>query len=345
MRLRGPLELEPLRRALTEVVRRHEALRTTLMDGPGGPAQRVHPPAPVQPPFEDLSAAGAESREREMERMLSELLTRPFDLVRGPPWRASLLRLGPDEHVFALACHHIIFDGWAAGIVVRELAALYAAYAAGRPSPLSEPALQLADVAAWQRRQLEGHAGREMADAFARAFAGARPLRLPLDRPRPPAPRYRGGVLPFSLPCRETRALERISRDAGVTLFTTLSAALAVALAGVTGQDDFALVTPVANRLPPQAEEVVGFVSSSVVIRADLRGDPGFAQVLRRMHHASLAALSLQQFPLMEAERILREQAGGEGDPVLPSHCSWPPPQASGRRWGMCGWKASASLR
>src|SRR5215207_82440 len=156
VRLHGALDVAAFGRALTEIVRRHEALRTTFAVRDGQPVQLIHPAGPLELPVTDLGHLGAELREAEARRLAAEEARRPFDLAAGPLLRVQLLRLADDEHVALLTMHHIVSDGWSMGVLVREVAALYEAFAAGRPSPLAELPVQYADYAAWQRERLQG---------------------------------------------------------------------------------------------------------------------------------------------------------------------------------------------
>src|SRR5690606_41096467 len=156
VRLRGTLDTDALERSFSEIVRRHESLRTTFHELDGRPVQRIHAPAPFRLPLTDLSALGSDERDAEVRSRIDDELARPFDLEQGPLFRAELLRLADDEHVLILGMHHIVSDGWSLGVLTRELGALYTAFTSGEPSPLEDFEVQYADFAAWQRSWLEG---------------------------------------------------------------------------------------------------------------------------------------------------------------------------------------------
>src|SRR3954464_5114260 len=192
-RLGGALEKAALERSLGEIVRRHEALRTTFAQADGSPVQVIAPFGGFALPVEDLSGLGQADREAAVRRRIGEEVARPFDLAAGPLFRATLLRLGAKDHVLLLSMHHIVSDGWSMGVLYRELSALYEAYREGRESPLTELPVQYADYAVWQREQLAG----EVLDgqlAYWKERLGGAPelLELPTDHPRPAAQTHRG---------------------------------------------------------------------------------------------------------------------------------------------------------
>src|SRR6476469_4768333 len=198
LRLRGALNIAALEGSLTEMVRRHEALRTTFGSVDGQPVQIVAPPpgaaggVAVHLRLEDLSALPASEGEATATRLANEEARRPFDLASGPLLRAALLRLGEQDSVLLLTMHHIISDGWSMGVFFRELSALYAAFATGQDSPLPPLPIQYADFATWQRGWLQGAVLAKQLGYWKRRLAGLPLLALPTDRPRPAAPSFQG---------------------------------------------------------------------------------------------------------------------------------------------------------
>ena len=191
----GPLDAGVLRRALAEVVRRHEALRATFPEVNGEPQQRVGAAADFPLPAEDLSELPPEEGRRRARELAEEESRRGFDLARGPLFQARLLRLAVEEHVLLLVLHHIVSDGWSMGLLFHELAVLYRAFAAGLPSPLPEPALQYPDFAAWQRERLtDERLAVELAWWRERLAGFPDYLELPGDRPRPAGGSFRGAL-------------------------------------------------------------------------------------------------------------------------------------------------------
>ncbi|HEU4451637.1 MAG TPA: FkbM family methyltransferase, partial [Longimicrobium sp.] len=260
LRLRGALDEDALERALSEVVRRHEVLRTTFAEVDGEPVQVVGAPGPVPLPRLELRALPAEEREAEVRRLARAEAAAPFDLAAGPLLRATLLRLDGEERVLLFTLHHVVADGWSMGVLVRELSALYGAYVEGRESPLAEPAVQYGDFAAWQRRWLEGEALEAQVAWWRERLAGAPPvLALPTDRPRAPLERATGAVHPFRLPAGAARGIRALAAGEGATLFAALLAPFQALLARWSGQDDVVVGSPVAGRTRAEVEELIGF--------------------------------------------------------------------------------------
>ncbi|HWS56152.1 MAG TPA: condensation domain-containing protein, partial [Pyrinomonadaceae bacterium] len=271
VRLDGALEAGALERALSEVVRRHESLRTTFAAAEGQPVQVISPPRPLRLEVRDLSRLSAGEREAEAHRLAAEEARRPFDLARGPLFRASLVRLSDDEHVLLVTMHHIVSDGWSLGVLIREVSTLYSAYARGEESPLEELPIQYADYAAWQRARLSGEALDAQLAYWRGQLAGAPPLlELPTDRPRQALQTYRGTHYSFRLPRAMSESLKALGRKENATLFMTLLAAFDVLLDWYTGQQDIVVGTGVANRTRVETEGLIGFFVNTVVLRADL---------------------------------------------------------------------------
>ncbi|MET0399500.1 MAG: condensation domain-containing protein, partial [Longimicrobiaceae bacterium] len=306
LRLSGPLDVRALRRALTEIVRRHEALRTVFGESGGEPVQVVHPPAPHALPVVEL-ALPAEARERELLRLAAEDAGRPFRLDRGPLLRSTLLRLGAREHAVLFTMHHVVGDGWSMGVLIREVTELYTAFAAGLPSPLPELDVQYADFALWQREHLSGARLEEMLGFWRHRLEGAPPvLELPTDRPRPPVADPRGAQHATRLGADTVRALKDLTRREGATLFMTLLAGWQAVLGRWAGQDDVVVGSPVAGRTAVQVEPLIGMFVNTLVLRTDLSGDLTARALLARVREGVLEAQGHQDLPF---ERLVEELA------------------------------------
>ncbi len=303
VRLRGSLDVAALEQTLREIVRRHEPLRTTFVMESGRPVQVISPLAPPALPVEELSCGPAEA-ESEALRLATEEARRPFDLERGPLFRARLLRLGEQDHALFLTMHHIVCDGWSMGVLVRELGALYEAFRNGRPSPLAELPIQYADFADWQRRKLEGDVLDAQLAYWRGQLEGATPLSLSTDRPRPAVQTFAGAACDRSLSEVLTRELKALSQREGVTLFVTLLAAFQALLHRYTGQKDIVVGSPIANRNHSAIEGLIGFFVNSLAMRGDLSGDPTFREALSRAREVSLGAFAHQDLPF---ERLVEE--------------------------------------
>ncbi|HEU4881106.1 MAG TPA: amino acid adenylation domain-containing protein, partial [Longimicrobium sp.] len=302
----GAFDPDALRRALTELVRRHEPLRTTLPAVDGVPVQRIAPPpADFDLPVADLRHLPDGERRAEAGRLAAESWRHRFDLARGPLFRASLVRVADDEHRLLLNLHHAIGDGWAVGVLLEELSALYGAFARGEASPLPEPALQYADYAVWQRDPLRGAVVDRQLGYWKERLSGAPALlELPTDRPRPPVESHRGAVERLVVPSALVAEVNALARREGATLFMVLLAALDVVLGRLAGQDDVVVGTPIAGRTRAETERMVGLFLNSLALRTDLSGDPSFRELLGRVRETTLDAYAHQDLPF---ERVLEE--------------------------------------
>ncbi|HKI03783.1 MAG TPA: amino acid adenylation domain-containing protein [Thermoanaerobaculia bacterium] len=293
----GRLDEEALAEALGEIVRRHEALRTTYRMTGGRPAQVVEDAAPFVLPRVDLTALSASRREEEVRRWAVWGVRAPFQLERGPVVRAVLLRLGADEHHLVMATHHIAFDG-SYEVFVRELVTLYRSFSRGEPSPLPEPAVQYADFAFWQREWLRGEVLESLLSYWREKLEGRPPvLELPTDRPRPAVLSSRGASRLFALPAEITEGVRALGRQEGSTLFITMLAAFKVLLSRYTGQTDLSVGSPVMDRTRAEIEEIIGCFVNTVVLRTRFAEGEGFAGVVRRTRETSLGAYAHQDLP------------------------------------------------
>jgi amino acid adenylation domain-containing protein len=306
MHIAGRFQPELLRSALDAVVRRHEVLRTTFHDFWGGePAQLIAPAEPFPLPVVDLSGLPSPCKEDEAAlRMVAEA-RRPFDLQAGPLLRSTLLRLDGEEHVALVTFHHIVSDAWSVGIFFREIAALFKAWTAAEPAALPELPVQYADFAVWQRSWLTGEVLDRELEYWRRQLAGMpRVFELPTDRPRPVVQSFRGRSRPLALPPGIVAPLESLGRHKGTTLFMVLLGAFAVVLGRATGQEDFGIGTAIDGRDRHETENLIGFFINSLVLRADLSGDPTFDLLLDRIRGMALGAYAHQSLPF---ERLVED--------------------------------------
>ncbi|MBZ5721324.1 MAG: amino acid adenylation domain-containing protein, partial [Acidobacteriia bacterium] len=305
IRMRGALHVEALEKSLNQIVRRHEALRTTFVTVANQAVQVIAAELSLPLPITDLSNLSKSEREAETERRAKAEALRPFDLAKGPMLRAQLLRLGAEEHVLLLTMHHVASDRWSMGLVSEELAALYTAFVQGRPSPLPELPVQYADYAAWQREWLTGEALESQITYWKQQLAGAPPvLELPTDRPRPAIQTYRGSTEKLMLPAELVEQLRALSQSEGVTLFMTLLAAFQTLLSRYSGQEDIVVGSPIANRKYAEIEPLIGFFVNTLAFRTDLSGDPSFRDLLVRVKEVSLGNYAHQDIPF---EKLVEE--------------------------------------
>jgi len=297
VRLEGDLDVTAIGRALDEVVRRHEVLRTTFASEGGVPLQVIRPGMTIPMDVTDLTGLPAADREAEALRRIDAEARTPFDLAVGPVIRLGLIRLASDEHIIVVNMHHIASDGWSIGVLIREVAILYDAFRAGRPSPLPEPALQYADYAAWQRDWLSGDVLVSQMGFWRAQLAGAPTLELPTDRPRPSVLSTRGDQRSAPVPAAVLADLQAIGRKGGATLFMTLLSAFQVLLHRYSGQGDIAVGSPIAGRTRSELEGLIGFFVNTLVMRGDLAGDPSFRELLGRTRRVALGAFAHQDLP------------------------------------------------
>ncbi len=297
-RLEGRLSLPALAASAGEIARRHEALRTTFDEREMRPVQLVAPPRPVPLPLVDLAGLSEAARRSEGARLGREEAARPFDLAAGPLVRLVLLRLAGEEWVVLIALHHIVADGWSLGIFCRELAALYAAGAAGEPSPLAEPPIQYADYGAWQRARLTGPILERQLAYWRGRLAALPALDLPTDRPRPAVQTFRAGQSSLRLPPHLSDELRALTRRQGATLFMTLLAAFELLLSRHSGQEDLAVGAPIAGRGRAELEGLIGCFLNTLVLRTDLARNPTFGDLVGRVREAALGAYAHQDVPI-----------------------------------------------
>ncbi|HVR96999.1 MAG TPA: amino acid adenylation domain-containing protein, partial [Thermoanaerobaculia bacterium] len=305
VRLSGSLSRPVLAAALTEIVRRHESLRTTFgRIGPGEPVQVIAASGPVALPVVDLSGLPEPAHELEALRLAKEEAQRPFDLERGPLLRVTLVATAATEHAVLLTLHHIVGDAWSTGLLVQELGTLYTTFAAGRPSPLPELGVQYADFAAWQRQWLSGAVLERQLAWWRERLAGALTLELPADRPRPAVRTPRGGRQEIRWSRELSEGLASLARHQGATPFMVLLAGLQALLARYAGQPEVSVGTPIAGRNHLHAEGLIGFFVNTLVLRTELGDAPGFAALIGRVRETALGAYAHQDLPF---EKLVEE--------------------------------------
>ncbi|MFE1197408.1 amino acid adenylation domain-containing protein [Streptomyces olivaceoviridis] len=299
IRLRGPLDATALRDTLTEIVRRHEIFRTAFMTVDGVPVQEPRPPMPVQMPVVDLEDVLPEEREARTEEVVRETIRKPFELTDPPLARWLLIRHAADDHTLVQVEHHFVHDGWSFGILLDEIRAIYPELAAGRPSPLPEPAVQYADFASWQRSWMRDEVLDRHLAYWKRHLEGApHVLDLPTDRPRPRVPSFHGSALRVDLPVELSRALRQSSQQSGVTLFASMLSGFASLLSRYSGQNDLVIGTGAANRRIAETERMLGMVVNTLPLRIDTSGSPSFDRLRHRVHDILVDTSDWQDVPL-----------------------------------------------
>ncbi len=318
VRLTGELNVPALEQSLTEMVRRHESLRTTFDSEHGKPFMVIHEPQPVQLPLTDLSAKPQNEREAELKKITQEENRLPFDLKQGPLFRARLIRMSENDHVVLFTMHHIISDGWSMGIFMQEIAKLYRSFVLGEQPDLPELDIQYADYAAWQQSWLQGEVLEKELD-FWRETIGMNPpvLELPFDHPRPAVQTFNGKNLSIRLNPETSAALKKLSQKEGATPFMTLLAAFQTLLHRYSGQEEILVGSPIANRNRSETEKLIGFFVNNIVLKSDFYDDPEFSDLLRRVRENTLNAYAHQDVPFEQVVDALQTERSLSHSPIF----------------------------
>ncbi|WP_250523644.1 MULTISPECIES: non-ribosomal peptide synthase/polyketide synthase, partial [unclassified Caballeronia] len=310
VRLNGSLDVPSFETALNALVERHESLRTTFAQYDGQAVQCIAPHLHIALPVIALDALASGAQAAELRRLAQDEATRAFDLQRGPLLRALLLRVAQDEHVLLFTMHHIVSDGWSTGVLVRELGAGYAAALRNEPVSLPPLAVQYADFTLWQRDWLAGAELDRQTQYWRNQLAELAPLNLPADRPRPSQMSGRGASVPFAVGAALCERIDALANREGVTPFMLLLAVFQTLLARLSGQNDIAIGSPIANRTHAQTEPLIGLFVNTLVLRADLSGSPSLRELLAQVRETTLAAYAHQDLPfekLVEALAPVRD--------------------------------------
>ena len=305
MRLSGRLDQRALTRALSEIVRRHEVLRTAFTKIQGEPVQEVRPAEPINVSVVDLRSLPASEREPAALRLATAESLRPFDLSQPPLLRVLQLQLHEDDQIVCLTMHHIVSDGWSTTVFIREIVALYEAFVEGKPSPLPELPIQYADFAAWQREWLQGKVLEEQLSYWRKQLEGAPTvLDLPTSRERPAVQTHRGARQRIEIDGALLARLKELGQQETSTLFMVLLATFQVLLSRYSGQEDILVGSAVANRNRAETENLIGFFVNTIVLRGVLAGNPTFRELLWQAREVTLGAYAHQDLPF---ERLVDE--------------------------------------
>jgi amino acid adenylation domain-containing protein len=304
----GSLKVEALQKSLREIARRHESLRTRFKTLQGEPQQLIEEEIRLELVTRDLTAVPLEERKNHADDLAREEGRRPFNLGRGPLIRAILLRLDEEEHMLLLTMHHIISDGWSAGVLVKELTTLYVAFSAGRPSPLPELAIQYADFSEWQLEWLSPEMLEPQLEYWKAQLAGVAPLDLPATYRRPTVMSHAGAKIFFQLGNSVSDQLRELGLREGATLYMVLLAAFQTLLYRYSGQPDIAVGTPVAGRKRPETEELIGLFVNTLVMRTQFSEGWSFIELLKQVKETTLQAFSHQDVPFEKLVEVLMPQ-------------------------------------
>ncbi|GCE14616.1 non-ribosomal peptide synthetase [Tengunoibacter tsumagoiensis] len=317
LRIRGPVNADLLERSIARIIARHESLRTTFqIDEKGNPLQHLAPTLDWLLERKDLSLD--EEREQSLQTILEQATRYRFDLQRGPLLYGCVVRLDAHEHVLVLVIHHIVFDGWSFRVFIHELKSFYEAEQAGGSPTLPALAIQYADYALWQQEWLKSEQVATHLAYWQEHLSGTSfILDLPTDRPRPQIQTLRGTSLTFALPSELTAQVKAFCIQQGCTLFQALLAAFQIVLSRYSGQTDFLIGTPMANRTPRETEPLIGLFVNTLVFRAQLTGEPGFQAIVAKVREETLDASSHQELPFEKLVETLQSERDLSRNPLF----------------------------
>ncbi|MGO2489068.1 MAG: amino acid adenylation domain-containing protein, partial [Pseudomonas taetrolens] len=322
-RLKGVLDVGRFETALQALILRHETLRTTFPDVNGVACQQVHPDIGLKMAWLDLSALDESTRQQRLQALADSEAHQPFDLARGPLLRACMVKAGEREHYFVLTLHHIVTEGWAMDIFARELGALYEAFVDDRASPLTPLAVHYLDYSVWQRQWLESGERQRQLDYWTAKLGNEHPLlELPSDRPRPSVQSHQGELYRFDLSDELAARVRRFNAEHGLTLFMTMTATLAVLLHRYSGQTDLRIGAPVANRIRPESEGLIGAFLNTQVLRCQLDGTMRVSELFEQVRQTVIEGQSHQDLPFDHLVEALQPPRSTAYNPLFQVMCN-----------------------
>ena len=322
-RLRGVLDVGRFEAALQALVMRHETLRTTFPSVDGVACQKVSAQTTVRMGWQDFSALNEPQRQQRLQQLADVEAHTPFNLETGPLLRACLVKAGEQEHYLVLTLHHIVTEGWAMDIFARELSALYEAFIDERDSPLSALPVQYLDYSVWQRQWMEAGERQRQLDYWTAQLGNEHPLlELPGDRPRPPVQSHRGELYRFDLSDELAARVRAFNAQHGLTLFMTMTATLAVLLYRYSGQTDLRIGAPVANRIRPESEGLIGAFLNTQVLRCQLTGQMQVSELFEQVRHTVIEGQSHQDLPFDHLVEALQPPRSAAYNPLFQVMCN-----------------------
>jgi amino acid adenylation domain-containing protein len=318
LRLTGQLDVAALNQSLGEIIRRHEIFRTTFPALDGIPVQKIHTPFLPHIPLFDLQSFAEEEREAKAQQLIAKELCRAFDLAHLPLVRWMLIRFAADQHLLVHVEHHLVHDGWSFIVFLRELQELYRAFSSGKPSPLAEMPIQFAHFADWQRQWVQGEEAARQLAYWKEQLTDSPPiLELPTDHPRPSMQSFQGASLRIEIPLDTCHGLRERSRQEDSTLFMTMFTAFVILLHRYSRQDDICVGSGIANRRRREAEDLIGMIINTIVLRTDLSGNPTFRELLDRVRKVTLDAYANQDLPFEKVVEVLKPERNLSHNPLF----------------------------
>jgi amino acid adenylation domain-containing protein len=318
LRLSGRLNLRVLEQTFTELMRRHDVLRTNFPKVNGSPVQRIVAASDFQIPLIDLRSYNEEERQARLLRIIDEEARRPFDLEKGLMIRVILLQLGEEEQVAFFMLHHIVSDAWSTGILINEVSTLYRAFLNGEPSPLPELPIQYVDYSVWQREWLRGDVLDSEIAYWKKELRGIPPmLQLPADHSRPPVQKFEGASESYQLSEQVVQRLKELSRRAGVTMFMTTLAAFKALLYRYTNQEDLLVGAPISGRNLIETENLIGFFTNTLALRTRVTPRESFVALLQQVRDVVFRAYEHQELPIEKLVEELNPERSLSHTPLL----------------------------
>ncbi len=307
VRFIGNLRLDILEKSLSEIICRHESLRTTFHSKGGNPFQSIHEPYAVRISVEDFRTLSKHEQQDAIDKHIFHQSRTSFSLNTLPLIRWTCLQLADQEFLLIQVEHHFVHDGWSLSVLLKELQSIYEAFSENRPSPLSPLKMQFADFAVWQRQQQESDRYRLSLEFWQKKLGGTIPnLELPYDYPRPKEKTYEGAQVRTTLSPEESEGLRQLAQREGVTLYVVMLAAFYCVLHRYSGQVDIWIGTGMANRPHPDIEKLIGMIINTSVLRGNLQGNPTFRDFLLRVRDLTHEAFLHQDVPFDKLVEVLK---------------------------------------
>ncbi|EAZ91770.1 non-ribosomal peptide synthetase [Crocosphaera chwakensis] len=320
IQLQGELNEEALEKSINEIVRRHEVLRTTFNTNNGQPIQVIKSQNYIPLDKENLQLVSRQEKEEKIKEIAIQETEKPFNLEKDSLLRTKLLKLEENSHILLFTLHHIIFDIWSTGVIIKELSTLYHAFCQNQPSPLPELPIQYADFAYWQHQWLQGKTLKQEYQYWLKKLENFPTLNLAEINKKIGTISHKNlskGSQTFTLSPTLSQQLNKVSQQTGVTLFMTILAALNVLLHRHTKENDIVIGTDVANRNHKETEVLIGFFINIILLRNDLSGKPSFRELLSQIRETTLEAYAHQDFPFAKLVEILQPERSLDQTPLF----------------------------
>ena len=318
LQISGSLNISVLEQVITEIVRRHEILRTNFQQIEGKNLQVIRPEINISLQVINLEQITAKQQLQNVERLINQETDKIFNLSEDDLFQSTLYQLNQNSYILLLNMHHIISDGWSIGILLQELSTLYGAYLAGNKSPLPDLQIQYADYAIWQKEKFTSEIREKQLNYWKQQLADIPPLlELPTDKPRPPIQSFRGGIWEFSINSNLSQKIRTLTQQSDATLFMTMLAAFVILLYRCSGQDDILIGSPMAGRNRQEIQSLIGYFVNTVVLRTKLTGNPNFREILNQVRQVATDAHNYQDIPYNQVVEVLNPQRNLSYNPVF----------------------------